>query len=67
MYIVLGLNSFKHTPTAVPQVSSYLNMMLKSVLVAFGAIRAVHGWGVLGHATVAYIAQHFLDDDVASW
>jgi hypothetical protein len=42
-------------------------MMLKSLLLASGAIRAVHGWGVLGHATVAYIAQHFLDDDVASW
>ncbi|KAG4263745.1 hypothetical protein FPRO03_09021 [Fusarium proliferatum] len=42
-------------------------MMLKSLLLASGAIPAVHGWGVLGHATVAYIAQHFLDDDVATW
>ncbi|KAF4966004.1 hypothetical protein FSARC_6259 [Fusarium sarcochroum] len=42
-------------------------MMFKYLLVALGAIRAVHGWGVLGHATVAYVAQHFLDNDVASW
>lgn len=42
-------------------------MMYKSLIVALGAVRAVHGWGVLGHATVAYIAQNFLDDDVASW
>jgi hypothetical protein len=42
-------------------------MTYKPLLLAFGAIRAVHGWGVLGHATVAYIAQNFLDDDVASW
>ncbi|KAM0199249.1 hypothetical protein ACHAQI_012154 [Fusarium lateritium] len=41
--------------------------MYKSLIVAFGAVRAVHGWGVLGHATVAYVAQNFVDDDVASW
>ncbi|KAF4416302.1 putative nuclease S1 precursor [Fusarium austroafricanum] len=42
-------------------------MMFKSLLLGFGAIRAAHAWGILGHATVAYIAQHFLDDEVASW
>lgn len=39
----------------------------KSLLLTLAALRGVHGWGVLGHATVAYVAQHYLDADVASW
>ncbi|CAM1509800.1 Fc.00g001350.m01.CDS01 [Cosmosporella sp. VM-42] len=41
--------------------------MYKSLLLTLGAMRGVYSWGVLGHATVAYIAQHFLHDEVASW
>ena len=39
----------------------------KSLLVTLAALRGVHGWGVLGHATVAYVAQHYLNADTASW
>ncbi|KAJ7893736.1 putative nuclease PA3, partial [Mycena olivaceomarginata] len=30
-------------------------------------LQGVHAWGVLGHATVAYIAQNYLTADTASW
>jgi hypothetical protein len=39
----------------------------KSLLVTLVALRGVHGWGVLGHATVAYVAQHYLTAETASW
>ncbi|CAI7646934.1 unnamed protein product [Penicillium glandicola] len=39
----------------------------KVALVAFGVINGVNAWGVLGHATVAYVAQHYLCDEAASW
>lgn len=42
-------------------------LLSKSLLLALAALRGVHGWGVLGHATVAYVAQHYLDAEVASW
>ncbi|KAL6898640.1 S1/P1 nuclease domain-containing protein [Trichoderma evansii] len=38
--------------------------------VAFTALASVQGaqaWGVLGHATVAYVAQHYLNSATASW
>ncbi|KAJ5594595.1 uncharacterized protein N7459_000803 [Penicillium hispanicum] len=36
-------------------------------LVVFGASRGVDAWGALGHATVAYIAQHYVSSSTASW
>ncbi|KAJ5261357.1 hypothetical protein N7478_011952 [Penicillium angulare] len=39
----------------------------KLVFVSFGVINTVNAWGVLGHATVAYVAQHYLSSDTASW
>ncbi|KAK5996082.1 Nuclease PA3 [Cladobotryum mycophilum] len=39
----------------------------KIALVTLGALQGVHAWGALGHATVAYIAQHYLTADTASW
>lgn len=36
-------------------------------LVTLGAVNGVNAWGALGHATVAYIAQNFVDSDTASW
>ena len=31
------------------------------------AARGAFAWGALGHATVAYVAQNYLNDDTASW
>ncbi|KAF7331284.1 Nuclease PA3 [Mycena kentingensis (nom. inval.)] len=45
-------------------------LYLKTALVSVGLCaqtRMAYGWGVLGHATVAYVAQHFLDAEVATW
>ncbi|KAJ5204102.1 uncharacterized protein N7498_004981 [Penicillium cinerascens] len=39
----------------------------KVALVAFGAINGANAWGVLGHATVAYVAQNYASSDTASW
>ncbi|KAJ7067486.1 phospholipase C/P1 nuclease domain-containing protein [Mycena amicta] len=37
------------------------------VVLCLAAARGAFGWGVLGHATVAYVAQNYLDADVAAW
>ncbi|KAJ7196659.1 putative nuclease PA3 [Mycena pura] len=36
-------------------------------LLSLGAAPAVHAWGVVGHATIAYIAQNFVKDTTATW
>ncbi|KAJ5610286.1 hypothetical protein N7510_007005 [Penicillium lagena] len=36
-------------------------------LVAFGTANGVAAWGVLGHATVAYVAQNYVSSETASW
>lgn len=36
-------------------------------LVAFMAMKGVSAWGALGHATVAYVAQHYISSSTASW
>nr|GAT57159.1 nuclease PA3 [Mycena chlorophos] len=41
--------------------------LLPSVVLALASARSVYGWGVLGHATVAYVAQNYLDSDVVTW
>ncbi|KAJ5955402.1 hypothetical protein N7501_009681 [Penicillium viridicatum] len=37
------------------------------VFVTFGVIHGANAWGVLGHATVAYVAQHYISPEAASW
>jgi hypothetical protein len=39
----------------------------KLALVTSGVVNGANAWGVLGHATVAYIAQHYVSSDTASW
>ncbi|KAJ7866456.1 S1/P1 nuclease-domain-containing protein [Mycena olivaceomarginata] len=41
--------------------------MASYVLFGLVTLQGVHAWGVLGHATVAYIAQNYLTADTASW
>lgn len=41
--------------------------MVSSLLVTLGALQGVRAWGTLGHATVAYIAQNYVTDEVATW
>lgn len=41
--------------------------MVSSLLVTLGALQGVRAWGSLGHATIAYIAQNYVSDDVATW
>ncbi|KAJ6586310.1 putative nuclease PA3 [Mycena vulgaris] len=41
--------------------------MTSYLLLALATLHGVHAWGVLGHATVAYIAQNYMTDEAASW
>lgn len=41
--------------------------MVSSLLVTLAALQGVRAWGSLGHATVAYIAQNYVSDEVATW
>ncbi|KAL7793774.1 S1/P1 nuclease domain-containing protein [Trichoderma ceciliae] len=39
----------------------------KIALVTLTSLQGANAWGTLGHATVAYVAQHYLNADTASW
>ncbi|EGX94300.1 nuclease PA3, putative [Cordyceps militaris CM01] len=39
----------------------------RTAVIAATAFQGAKAWGVLGHATVAYIAQHYLTNDTAVW
>lgn len=39
----------------------------KTLALASAALPAASAWGTLGHATVAYVAQNYVDDTVATW
>ncbi|KAJ9192260.1 hypothetical protein DTO164E3_8461 [Paecilomyces variotii] len=41
--------------------------MIFYILLCLAATQGTHAWGVLGHATVAYIAQNYVNSEVASW
>lgn len=41
--------------------------MLSYVCLGLAAAQGAHAWGALGHATVAYIAQNYADDAMATW
>ena len=38
-----------------------------TAVVAATAFQGAQAWGVLGHATVAYIAQNYLTNETAAW
>ncbi|KAJ5350127.1 hypothetical protein N7541_007854 [Penicillium brevicompactum] len=40
---------------------------ISKIAIASGFAHGAHAWGVLGHATVAYVAQHYLSESTASW
>lgn len=42
-------------------------MATKFLVLSLAALPSAHAWGVLGHATVAYIAQNYLNSATASW
>ncbi|KAM3484735.1 hypothetical protein MY8738_001854 [Beauveria namnaoensis] len=39
----------------------------RTALIAATAFQGAQAWGVLGHATVAYIAQNYLTNETAKW
>ncbi|KAK7042205.1 S1/P1 nuclease [Favolaschia claudopus] len=41
--------------------------MASYVLFGLATLQGVRAWGVLGHATVAYVAQHYVTAETASW
>ncbi|KAJ7681564.1 nuclease PA3 [Mycena rosella] len=41
--------------------------MTSYVILGLATLHGVHAWGVLGHATVAYVAQNYLSAATASW
>ncbi|KAH8895960.1 S1/P1 nuclease [Thozetella sp. PMI_491] len=42
-------------------------MISHSLVLGLASLQGAHAWGVLGHATVAYIAQNFVTSDVKTW
>lgn len=42
-------------------------MALSLLLLPLAVVPGVSAWGSLGHATVAYIAQNYVSDEVATW
>ncbi|KAJ6562481.1 putative nuclease PA3 [Mycena capillaripes] len=41
--------------------------MASYLLIGLATLQGVHAWGVLGHATVAYVAQNYVTPQTASW
>lgn len=41
--------------------------MVSSLILTVATLQGVRAWGTLGHATIAYIAQNYVTDEVASW
>ncbi|UKZ52684.1 hypothetical protein TrVGV298_006465 [Trichoderma virens] len=44
-----------------------MSSISKVALVTLATLQGANAWGVLGHATVAYVAQHYLNSATASW
>ncbi|KAJ7178097.1 putative nuclease PA3 [Mycena filopes] len=42
-------------------------MLTPYLFLGLTTLQGARAWGVLGHATVAYVAQHYLTPEVASW
>lgn len=41
--------------------------MVSAFLLIAATLQGVNAWGTLGHATIAYIAQNYVTDEVATW
>lgn len=41
--------------------------MVSALLITLATLQGVRAWGSLGHATIAYIAQNYVTDEVATW
>ncbi|KAK7019964.1 S1/P1 nuclease [Favolaschia claudopus] len=41
--------------------------MASLLLFGLATLHGAHAWGTLGHATVAYVAQHYVNAETASW
>ncbi|KAF8185927.1 nuclease s1 [Mycena galopus ATCC 62051] len=41
--------------------------MASYALLGLATLQGAHAWGVLGHATIAYIAQNYVTNETASW
>ena len=41
--------------------------MTSYALLGLAAAQGAHAWGVVGHATVAYVAQNYVTSETASW
>ncbi|KAJ7321993.1 S1/P1 nuclease-domain-containing protein [Mycena albidolilacea] len=41
--------------------------MASYIVLGLASLHGVRAWGVLGHATVAYVAQNFVTAEVATW
>ncbi|KAF9888813.1 hypothetical protein FE257_008182 [Aspergillus nanangensis] len=44
-----------------------MTSLFKAALILSGAVNGVQAWGSLGHATVAYVAQHYVSSSTAAW
>lgn len=44
-----------------------MHNLFRISLLSFGFAHGANAWGVLGHATVAYVAQHYLSAGTTSW
>ena len=42
-------------------------MAIPILLLGLASLQGAHAWGVLGHATVAYIAQNYVTAATESW
>lgn len=45
----------------------FMMVAYRYAAVLLGTVQSVHAWGALGHATVAYIAQHYVHQNTACW
>lgn len=44
-----------------------MSPLSKVALVTLGVVNGANAWGALGHATVAYVAQHYVSSSTESW
>ena len=42
-------------------------MAISILLLGLASLQGAHAWGVLGHATVAYVAQNYVTAATESW
>jgi hypothetical protein len=42
-------------------------MSMSTLFLGLATVQGANAWGVLGHATVAYIAQNYVTAETESW